>query len=304
MQKVAILMSTYNGQKYVQEQIDSLLSQKDVGVEIIIRDDGSKDDTVALLESIASKTKCITVLKEENVGVTKSFNLLAAYAKDNSSADYYAFCDQDDVWESDKLIVALRALKGYPETQPNMYFSNLRMVDENLKTIREMYYPGEVKIGSRKALVQVFTYGCTCVFNRRALEMFCSVNEQHLCHDHWIFELCTYYGNAVYDENSHILYRQHGDNLCGAKQRGFALWKIRLHTLFVEGLGHNFDLSAQQILSLEGDMRPEDKEYVYRIAHYRENLKYKFGLLFSRIYSIGKLSKDIIIKFRILINRL
>lgn len=304
MQKVAILMSTYNGQKYLQEQINSLLSQQGVDVEIIIRDDGSKDNTPSLLDVYAQQDSRITVLKEQNVGVTASFNKLAQYANKNIIADYYAFCDQDDVWEQVKLLVSVDALSQYASSSPNMYFSNLRMVDENLNPIREMYQPGEVKIGPKKALVQVFTYGCTCVFNRKALELFCSVTPQLLCHDHWIFELCTYYGNVFYDEKSHILYRQHGGNVTGGKQEGFSLFKLRLHTFFVEGLDHNFDISAKQLLSLQEEMSPENHKYVYEIAHYRENFMYKLKLLFSKDYKIGVLSKDAIIKFRILINKL
>lgn len=304
MGTVTVLLSSYNGEKYIAEQIDSLLKQKDVDVKIVVRDDGSNDGTLAILEGYEKNNDSISIIKANNVGVTASFNELCHYALQNCYTDFYAFCDQDDYWESEKLKVATDKLLEYPKEKPNLYFSNLKMVDKELNFLGYQYHPGEVKIGPRYALIQLFTYGCTCVFNRAALEKFCSASPQQLCHDHWIFELCTYYGNVYYDENSYILYRQHGNNVSGAKQRGISLLKVRFHTFMVKGLDHNFDVSANQVLSLKGQMKEDDYQYVNRIAHYRENLKYKLGLLFSPSYRTGVLSKDLIIKFRILINKL
>ena len=301
---VAILMSTYNGQKYLREQMESLLQQEGVALKIVVRDDGSKDNTIQILEEYSHKYDFITVLKENNVGVSKSFNCLCKYACDNVEADYYAFCDQDDVWDKDKLLIAVNKLENLPNDKPNLYFSNLKMVDENLNYIRDLFTPGEVRIGSPMALIQVFTYGCTCVFNRKGLDDYCAIPVNEMFHDHWIFELCTYLGSVYYDEAAHINYRQHSSNVSGAKSKGLKLLKVRLNTFFKRGLEHNFDLSAKQILYLEDSIYPQYYDFVYRIAHYREHISYKLALLFSRTYKTGNLAKDLIIKFRILINKL
>ena len=293
-------MSTYNGQKYLREQMESLLQQEGVALKIVVRDDGSKDNTIQILEEYSHKYDFITVLKENNVGVSKSFNRLCRYACDNVEADYYAFYDQDDVWDKDKLIVAVNKLKD----RPNIYFSNLKMVDENLNYIRDLFMPGEVRIGNPMALIQVFTYGCTCVFNRKGLDDFCAIPINEMFHDHWIFELCSYLGSVYYDEKAHINYRQHSSNVSGAKSKGLKLLKVRLNTFFKRGLEHNFDLSAKQILFFDDRIYPQYYDFVYRIAHYREHLSYKLSLLFSRTYRTGNLAKDLIIKFRILINKL
>lgn len=301
---VAILMSTYNGQKYLREQMESLLQQEGVALKIVVRDDGSKDNTIQILEEYSHKYDFITVLKENNVGVSKSFNCLCKYACDNVEADYYAFCDQDDVWDKDKLLIAVNKLENLPNDKPNLYFSNLKMVDENLNYIRDLFTPGEVRIGSPMALIQVFTYGCTCVFNRKGLDDYCAIPVNEMFHDHWIFELCTYLGSVYYDEAAHINYRQHSSNVSGAKSKGLKLLKVRLNTFFKRGLEHNFDLSAKQILYFEDRIYPQYYDFVYRIAHYREHISYKLALLFSRTYKTGNLAKDLIIKFRILINKL
>ena len=303
MSKVAILMSTYNGEKYIKEQIDSLVLQKGVELDIIIRDDGSKDSTVGILQEYVRKYSFITVLEEHNLGVSKSFDRLCRYACENNPVDYYAFCDQDDVWDDDKLVVALEKLKEFPDSEPNLYFSNLKMVDGNLDYMRNQYSPGEVRIGSPMALIQVFTYGCTCVFNRKALEIFCAIPENNLCHDHWIYELCTYMGNVYYDENSHINYRRHDSNVSGIKTSGWELLVQRFNT-FRKGLTHNFDESAKQILFFGDKIKPQYYDYVYKVAHYREKLLYKLWLLTSPTYRTGNFSKDLTIIFRILINKL
>lgn len=296
-------MSTYNGEKYLREQIESLVSQKYVNIRIIIRDDGSKDSTISILDEYCNKYSFITVMEEPNCGVSKSFDKLCRYACSVAKTDFYAFCDQDDVWEDDKLLAATRRLVEFPEDEPNLYFSNLKMVDENLNYIQDQYQPGEVKIGSPMALVQVFAYGCTCVFNRKGLEEFCAIPENNMCHDHWIFEICTYLGNVYYDEYSHINYRRHGSNVSVVKSKGFYLLVQRLHKL-ITGVNNNFEISAKQLLFFENLLKRQDYDYIYKIAHYRDVFRYKMELLFSKYYKTGNIAKDLTIIFRLLVNKL
>lgn len=301
--RVAILMSTFNGERYLKQQLDSLLSQKGINILLIVRDDGSNDLTLEILEKYAQENSFVTILKGSNCGVSKSFDKLCRWALENVQVDFYAFCDQDDVWEDNKLLTAIHVLEHFPSDMPNLYFSNLKMVDENLNFIQNQFKPGEVKTGCVAALVQVFTYGCTCVFNKKALECFCAIPENNINHDHWIYELCTYLGNVYYDEESHIKYRRHSTNVSTIKSHGWSLFVRRLIRLF-KGLDHNFDISAKQILFFKDFLKPQDYEYIYKIAHYRENLRYKIELLFSSDYKTGNMAKDLTIKYRILTNKL
>lgn len=303
METVAVLMSTYNGELYLREQIDSVLAQEDVKLQLIIRDDGSSDSTASILQEYKNLYSNIIVLLETNCGAENSFNKLCHYASKHLKVDYYAFCDQDDVWDSDKLKIAIDALKKYNAYSPNLYFSNLRMVNENLHFIRDFYTSNEVFIGKSKSLVQIFTYGCTCVFNRKALEYYCNV-ENKTFHDNWVYVICSYLGNVFYDSVGHIQYRQHSSNLSGHQKKGVSLTIKRIKRLFKGNLGHDIEIMAQQLLYFKDLLEKEDFKLIYNIATYRKNLFAKFYLLLSFKYATGNLFKDFCIKCRILINNL
>ena len=264
-------MSTYNGEQYLREQIDSILAQKDVELLIIVRDDGSSDSTISILQEYAEKNDNIILLLETNCGAEESFNKLCQYASKHLSIDYYAFCDQDDVWDSDKLKIAIDALEKYNIDSPNLYFSNLRMVDEELNYIRDFYTPNEVFVDKSKSLIQIFTYGCTCVFNRKALEYYCNV-ENKTFHDNWVYVICSYLGNVVYDPVAHIQYRQHSNNLSGHQEKGVSLTIKRIKRLFKGNLGNNFEIMAQQLLFFKDLLNKEDFKLIHNIATYRTKL--------------------------------
>ena len=306
MQTVSVLMSTYNGEKYLKEQIDSILAQDGVKVHLLVRDDGSKDRTIKILNEYVEKGSPITILSESNLGAEMSFHRLCKYAQEHIQSDYYAFCDQDDVWEADKLKVAVSKLSSYPYSLPCLYFSNLQMVDADLRSIRQLFAPGEVVISKRMALIQVFTYGCTCVFNRQTLDDYCKAEfSRELAHDNWIYILSMFLGHVVYDENSHILYRQHGTNLSGEKVSGIRLALRRIRRASKGHWGHDFELySSMLIKCFPGRLLQEDEKYVQRIATYRHSFLKRISLMLSRTYRTGNHSKDFAICMRILFGRL
>ena len=133
MKKVLVLLSTYNGEKYVETQVNSVLKQKNVDVDIFIRDDGSKDNTVAVIEKLNDSR--ISIFKEENKGATNSFFELIKKAP--LEYDYYALCDQDDYWEEDKLYAATVKLDNVDQTKPALYYSGQKLTDKNLQNISE-----------------------------------------------------------------------------------------------------------------------------------------------------------------------
>ena len=121
MYKVAVLLATYNGEKYLKEQIESVLNQKDVEIELLVRDDCSDDETRNILKSYQDKG-LLKFYGEKRMNVPYTFFDLIDNAPE---ADYYAFCDQDDVWDNDKLITAINALSEFKNDEMNLYCSGL-----------------------------------------------------------------------------------------------------------------------------------------------------------------------------------
>ena len=303
---VAVLMSTYNGERYLREQMDSVLAQQGVEVQIIVRDDGSSDNTLNFLKGYKETHQNITILQERNCGAEMSFHRLCQYAKEKVNADYYAFCDQDDVWLPEKLKVAVDKLQSFGESLPNLYFSNLRMVDSSLRDIHYLFGVNDVDVSKRMSLIQIFTYGCTCVFNHTALLKYCKADfKKELAHDNWVYLLCTYLGNVYYCPDSLILYRQHGLNLSGQKTSGVNLAFQRIKRACKGHWGHDFELYSSMLLQcFSEELSADDVKYITSIAQYRKTLRNKVSLFFSPSYRTGHFGKDLAIRIRILANQL
>lgn len=224
MEKVCILLSTYNGEKYVNEQIDSLLAQENVDVTILIRDDGSKDNTVSILKDYAANNSKIVLLEKEfghNFNVAKSFSFLLTSAyKMFNDIKYFFFCDQDDFWLPGKCFRAVERLKTHSE-KPALYFSKKKLVN------------GELMPLDKKDIIRLtgsfFDYfdrsnafGCTMCMTRSLVQLLIDDEfYQHpFLHDNYIYRFCLAGGfPIVYDDAETILYRQHGSNVTGAVER-------------------------------------------------------------------------------------
>lgn len=218
MEKIQVLISTYNGEKYLREQLNSVIEQKGVNVKILVRDDGSTDSTLEILKEYKEKG-FLEYYTGENIGYKKSFMTLVSYCIKEKS-DYYAFCDQDDFWESNKLISAINKIESIHEDMPKLYFSNLKIVDENLNQIGFKDY-SNMNISLGGAMVRFNMAGCTMVFNNELLNMIFKEEffKLNISHDAWIYKVCLAIGGKViFDESSYIKYRQHGNNVTGIKQ--------------------------------------------------------------------------------------
>ncbi|MGL4902766.1 MAG: glycosyltransferase family 2 protein [Cetobacterium sp.] len=222
MQKVAVLMSTYNGEKYIKEQLDSLLNQTHKNIKIIIRDDGSKDKTTEILLEYKKKySSKIELLLEKNIGVVESFFKLLYLVEENY--DYYCLCDQDDYWLPEKIEKALLKLEESLKKHSNhigLYFSNLTLTDCNLN-IKEAKMKKQVIPTLRNSIFQNDLYGCTSLFTKEYLFILKKgiekIDSQKIfLHDHFIYIVGNIFSKVVYDENSYILYRQHQQNVSGA----------------------------------------------------------------------------------------
>ncbi len=258
---VAVMMSTYNGAPYLEEQILSILRQSAVEVRLFIRDDGSTDDTVHILERYASHAQ-VTVKCGANLGIGRSFmELLYSVPED---CDYYAFSDQDDIWADDKLITAIECLRA--ESGCALYASNLLCVDAENHELAPRFAPGETVSASLLSEInQNKCYGCTQVFNR---ELFLLLrgrkpSEELLrlrLHDTWAAVSAAAAGKIIYDRRPHIRYRRHSGNYSNFNIGKAALWKSWFCKLFHPALRNLRSKTAREVIRQYPDCVKNDPD--------------------------------------------
>lgn len=184
--KVAVLISTYNGEKYLKEQLDSVLKQTYPNIEIVIRDDGSSDSTVELIKEYQEKYDNIQLKEGTNIGFIRSFFKLLELA----DADYYAYCDQDDIWLEKKVELAVNALEKANNEKPNMVFGNSDYYDENMNFIGNG--EGHKVFSFKNSLYECVAQGMTMTINQVAKKMIIeNIPEKCLFHDWWTYMICS-----------------------------------------------------------------------------------------------------------------
>ncbi|MFB4331507.1 glycosyltransferase family 2 protein [Paenibacillus sp. CR_12] len=219
MKKVQVLLSAYNGEQYISEQIQSILNQTHAAVSILIRDDGSTDKTIQLLDQwVTTHPDKIKLIKGTNVGVVSSFFELLRAA--DVEADYYCFCDQDDVWLDHKVEHAIARLDSSIYTEvPAMVFTSTYLTDDELNRKGAWPKPPAQEPSFFNALYENIAIGATITMNRSARNLFInsqSVDSQKvLMHDWWFYLLVSAFGTAIYDNKPSMLYRQHNNNVVG-----------------------------------------------------------------------------------------
>lgn len=228
MKSVLVLMSTYNGEKYIREQIDSILLQEKVKVTLKVRDDGSTDGTLDILNEYQQKG-LLSWYTGENKRSAYSFMDLIFTA--DMDYDYYALSDQDDVWLKNKLWCAVEKFKCDTD-KPALYFSLQTYVDENLNLLNDQVEFGNKAYTFAQAFMKNMAAGCTMVMNRSLINILkLHKPEKISMHDRWIYLVCSgINGEIYYDKNSYILYRQHSNNVTGKKTK-LELIKARVNRL-------------------------------------------------------------------------
>ena len=210
--KVNILLSTFNGIQFLREQLDSLLCQDYPNITIYIRDDGSTDSTVALLMWYQEEHNYISVVVGENLGYIRSFYELVRSCHGNED-ELYAFCDQDDVWNPQKISRAVEKIGKSPVPTMTFYCSRMTLVDENLQVIGASPNPCQIDFGSA---IMGFTYGCAVVMGDGVKQLFLQASpDDMLAHDWWACLIATAFGHVVYDVEPQVNYRQHNSNTSG-----------------------------------------------------------------------------------------
>lgn len=207
-QTVTVLMSTYNGEQFLREQVESVLFQKNVDSRILVRDDGSTDNTLDLLDELAEKYPGkIEIIKGNNLGPSCSFLELSRKAEGRSH--WYAFCDQDDVWLPEKLSRALANLVKYDDSQSAIYASATTICDENLKVIGNNTFP-KLKFDLGAELCRHRLPGHVLVFDQPLLhELNTFKTNYNFPHDYFLCIIaCAYGSKFVFDDKSEVLHRR------------------------------------------------------------------------------------------------
>lgn len=311
--RIVILLSTYNGEQFIRQQLDSILNQAGVAPYLLVRDDGSEDATCHILREYAELHPNIKLYEEDNIGSTQSFMKLLAYAYETCPNDsYFAFSDQDDVWQEHKLAHAIAMLEQQPEDNrlPHLYCSNLSIVDYNLSFIRYMHKSQEAENDKAKSLVESFATGCTMVFNKDALRLACVAPPQKvILHDLLLFHICMFMGTVTYDSKSFILYRQHQRNQIGANATAANIARNKIKSLRTLRRQHFREEEAHLIHDYYAlRLSDEDNALLRVLRKYRHSpiTKGKWLLGWGKPYCDIKMSSciaNIILKIRILINR-
>ena len=231
---VAVLMATYNGEQYISEQIDSILAQTDKDWKLYIHDDGSSDNTVAIIREYALKyPEKIVVLEGGKTGGAKN-NFFYLFSQ--VEAPYYMCADQDDVWLPEKIQTTRNAMNKLQGTDaledgadtgkdenPCLVFTDLTVVDGQLQVIAEKMsaYQGLdcQKVSFNRVLIQNVVTGCTMMANRSLRDELVKLNDYRdvLMHDWWAALVAAAFGKITFINEPTILYRQHGKNSVGAQ---------------------------------------------------------------------------------------
>ena len=267
---VQILLSTYNGTKYLKPLMESLLDQDYPHVEILVRDDGSNDGTVGLLKEYAATRTNIKIVPGESIGFAKSFFKLLEIS--SPTARYIALCDQDDVWLRDKVSRAVEFLSHYPRDIPALYYSRLAVVDENLKPLGYTKLPRK-GLSFCNALVEgPEGSGCTILFNQAALQLLRTFPTRVYTHDWWIYLVVSGFGNIIYDKESRILYRQHASNVFGIPFGVLEKFRAKIHRFKTGQLQYQNAMDqAQEFMRIYGSSLPI--EHKRTLEHLLENRK-------------------------------
>ncbi len=225
---ICILLCQFNGAQFIEQQLLSIDTAAFASAHIMISDDGSTDDSLAIAKRVLSTKKLSFEMRQgPRHGFAENFRSLILATADNF--DFYAFCDQDDVWHADKLPVAAAAILQHPAHGPVLYGSKTRITGDNNEPVG--LSPLFAKPPSfNNALVQNIAGGNTMVMNRAAfvlLKRACT-NVRFVSHDWFAYQMITGAGGMfIMDQTPHIDYRQHGNNAVGSNKGAAAAW-IRL----------------------------------------------------------------------------
>ena len=272
---ISILMAAYNGEKYIEEQIDSLLKQSVNDFTLWVQDDCSTDGTWGILETYKNRFpgKINLMRNKSNMGAKNNFLHMMANIKD----DYVMLCDQDDVWLPGKIEVTLAKMKelekSYTNKTPLLVHTDLTVADKNLSPLHRSYRKATKRNYNRMDYRHIVTMnnvsGCTAMYNRPLAELVNAIPGFCVMHDFWLQMVAATFGRIGHINDATMLYRQHGANALGAKNVnsiGYKLNRLVNNKDVTEAI-HSTYPQAQSMLDVYGDrISPEKKDFLSKYA--------------------------------------
>lgn len=295
MEKIAILLATYNGEKYINEQLKSLINQTEQNFICYIHDDGSIDRTLSIINEYKRQypQKFIIWEYESCKGSKNNFLSMLLKVKEN----YVMFCDQDDVWLPDKIEKTFNKMKEEEKEKQNLpicIFTDMKVVDENLNTI-SMSFLKEMKknpqnIALQQLLVDNVVAGCTCMINKNCIKLCKNYEdvENIAMHDWWCALVAETCGKLVFLNEKTNLYRQHSNNVVGTHKNKYKWFNRIIKNIYnhnqiessKKGI-NNIILICKELSNLE-ETKEKYKMFLKQISSIEELPKFKRMQIFLR----------------------
>lgn len=302
---VIILLSTYNGEKYIEEQLQSIFAQTCwQNCRLFVRDDGSKDGTIEILKNYEQKGM-LTLECGENIGFVRSFFWLINNAPE---ADFYSFADQDDVWNADKVERAVKMLEAAESEEPQkplLYFANIDIYDSEMHFVMHNNFISSIPSFETLCTQSLLT-GMTYLINRKLFELVKRINPQNVDgHDYIIAMLAGGCGKLIMDNTPVAKYRRHGSNTSPLNVSFFKMLAWRFKRFFIS---NNNKISNQfyEFREKFGELLSEDKTYFMQLltkdksVHFR-NLKLFF---YPKRFRKSSLFEELALRLMFLLGRL
>lgn len=292
---VDVLVATCNGEKYVKEQIESILNQTYKNIRVIVSDDKSDDSTQEILKELAKNDSRLTLnLQQERLGVVGNFEFLLKQVQ----SKYYMLSDQDDFWLPEKIEKTVQKLE---EDDSDFVFGDLEVVDQDLNTIYPSF--GDFMLLNRKIKKYIGTYklnylyncvtGCTVLGKKEYIEKILPIPtiSKYLIHDHWMGLMMSIYGKCSYIEEKYIKYRQHGNNQVGTNKLSHKFTKMNdVRELFI-----NVKLGVFGTYVENNDKFPEELQKLnteayeyFKMIENKKNFNFKKWNVFHELYKTEK----------------
>ena len=294
---IDVLLATYNGEKYIKEQIDSILNQSYKNIRLIISDDCSKDKTKEILKEYEKKDNRIELhIQEKNLGVVKNIEFLLKQVKNK----YYMLSDQDDVWLPEKIEKSLETLL---KNNVDLVFGDLEVVDQDLKTMYPSF--GDFMLLNKKIHKYInsnrlnYIYncvtGCTILAKKETIQKILPLpkKSKYLIHDHWIGLMTSIYGKVAYMPEKYIKYRQHGNNQVGTDKISHGFKKLdQVRELFINVKLGVFGTYVENNNRFPEDMQKLNTEiYEYfKMIQNKKNINFRKWKTFHELYKTESFS--------------
>lgn len=291
MEKVDILLATYNGEQYLREQLNSILSQSYSNFRLLISDDLSTDSTREILAEYVEKDKRIIIFNQEkNLGVVKNFEFLLKKVENK----YYMFSDQDDIWKENKIEKSIQTLE---ETNSDLVYTDLEVVDENLNVTYKSYwklkgiYNKIKKYNNFESLyLNNFVTGCTILSKKKFIKEVLPLpnTSKFVLHDYWIPLILSQKHKITYIEEPLIKYRQHKNNKVGSKKKTDELKSFEeIRSLFINVKKEHFTVFIEnEDKFIDEKIKKLNKEAIeyYEMLEKKKNINFRKWGLFIKLY--------------------